>query len=332
MSITIYWFRQDLRLSDNPGFVEANKIGNILPIYILDEYNLKECKMGSASKVWLHKSLESLNKSLNGKLLFLKGDAREIINNLIEKYNVKSLIYNRCYEPLRIKRDKEIKLSLVKKNINVKSFNGCLLWEPWENLKDNGTPYKVFTPYYKNALKKISPRYIIKKPESINFAKIDIKYNDISYLNLLPKSNWYKKIIKSWDISEKGALDIIYNFRENGINDYKNGRNYPAKKNSSSLSAYIHFGQISPNQIWHIIRFHELDENIEHFCSEIGWREFSYNLLYHFPNIPNKNLKTEFDNFPWSNNKEYIQMEKIIIRIPNNRRRYGRIVGNRIHA
>lgn len=306
MGIVIHWFRQDLRLADNPALFEAVKAGRVFPVYILDDENAGEHKMGGASRVWLHHALKSLNKLLGGKLRVFKGNAKNIIPKIIEDSGATSIYWNRCYEPWRTKRDKEIKELLETKEVNVNIHNGSLLWEPWQNLKDNGDPYKVFTPYYKKAYKTQNPRYPLAKPEIINFASIDVTYNKIDYLNLLPSKDWLNNLIGCWDISENGAVKRLHDFLENGIGDYKEGRNFPAKNNNSRLSPYLHFGQISPNQVWHAVRFHNLNANIENFCLELGWREFSFNLLYYFPNLPKKNLQPKFDQFPWNNNYEYL--------------------------
>ena len=209
MSKVVHWFRQDLRLTDNPALFEAIKIGKVLPIYILDEENAGDYKMGEASKIWLHYSLLSLNKSLDGKLLLLKGNPQQLISQIVSEFKINNVFWNRCYEPWRTKRDKKIKNILEKKDVNVNIHNGSLLWEPWQNLKDNGDPYKIFTPYYKKAYKTQNPRYPIAKPETINFALVDATYHKIDYLNLLPSKNWFNTLIGYWDISEEGAMNLL---------------------------------------------------------------------------------------------------------------------------
>ena len=139
---SIVWFRQDLRIKDNPALLAATEVGEIIPVYILDEENAQEYSMGGASKWWLHESLKSLNKSLDGKLNFYKGDARKVINDLCEKNQISHVFWNRCYEPWRISRDSSIKSDIESMNIEVKSFNASLLWEPWTIKKDDGTPIR----------------------------------------------------------------------------------------------------------------------------------------------------------------------------------------------
>ena len=145
--IAIHWFRQDLRLSDNPSLIEATKHNNVLPIYILDDKNGDNFAMGAASKWWLESSLRSLNNSLGGKLSIYKGNPIDVLKDIIFRLDVDAVYWNRCYEPWRISRDKKIKEYLGTQNIKTASFNGSLLWEPWDIKNSSDRPYGVFTPY-----------------------------------------------------------------------------------------------------------------------------------------------------------------------------------------
>ena len=305
--ISINWFRQDLRVIDNPSLDSLTKSNlPILNIFIFDEINCKEKKLGESSKVWLYHSLVNLDNLLDNKLHLYNGCAKEIIGELIKKYDVQKIVWNRCYEPWRIKRDIEIKSFLKINDIEVETFNGSLLWEPWEILKDDKTPYRVFTPYYrKGCLNFSEPRIPIKQPDtSLFFCESERK--NINYLNLLPKKNWYKKLIKIWDISDGGVQNSIEYFFNHGISNYKEGRNFPQKRNVSRLSPFLRWGQISPNILWYNCEQLSSDKNVDHFKSELGWREFSYYLLYHFPILPKKNLQKKFDNFPWVQNTNFL--------------------------
>lgn len=305
----ILWFRQDLRLFDNPAFHHAAEQGApILPIYILDDENADSWKMGAASRFWLHHSLNSLNKSLDGGLHAFKGKADEIIPDLINKIGGKAVYWNRCYEPWRITRDKKIKTALEKQDIEAKSFNASLLWEPWTVLKDDGTPYKVFSPFYKKGCLKNAPepRQPYKKPDTYTLFDGAINSLSIDDLGLLPTSpRWDQKMEQYWDISEQGAQERLNTFLDEGLLNYKDGRNEPSLPNVSRLSPYLHHGEISPHQVWHTALMRGTAEGWErdrdHFLSELGWREFSYYLLYHFPDITWKNLQPKFDHFPWKN-------------------------------
>lgn len=304
---SIHWFRQDLRLSDNPALTEAAKHKKTLLIYILDDENSQEHAMGEASRWWLHHSLNKLYDSLEGALSVYKGNPQTIIDNLCKHYDVESIYWNRCYEPWRISRDTKIKAHLEKQSIAVKTFNGSLLWEPWNIKKEDGTPYKVFTPFYrKGCLNYQQPRIPLPKPAHIT-SLLDSNQIGINNLALLPKKNWDKKLEPYWTIGESHAKKRFEAFCQKGLSLYKEGRNIPAKPYVSRLSPHLHFGELSPNQLWHTLRGMCKNKHIDHFCSELGWREFSYNLLYYNPDLPYKNLQSKFDDFPWADNTKYLK-------------------------
>ena len=301
--INILWFRKDLRLMDNPALVEANLNAEIIPIFILDDTNPKENKMGAASRVWLYHSLKSLNISMQKKINFYSGDPFKIISELINSYNINGVYWNRCYEPWEIRRDKKIKDLLKIKKVKAKSFNGSLIREPWEVLKEDQTPYKVFTALYKKAYLNSDIKVeVINEPTKINYSTKIFSSNTLDTLKLLPNLSWADNIIKYWKVGEKNAHLKMTEFFKKGIDDYKEGRNFPFKKNVSRLSPHIHFGEISPKQLWVKTKSISSNKNTEHFVSEICWREFSYYLLYHFPNLPKDNLQKKFNNFPWKDN------------------------------
>jgi len=306
--IIIFWFRQDLRIVDNPGLSKSLKSDKVLPIYILDDINSNDFAMGAASRWWLHNSLRELNKNLDNKLSLYKGDPLEILESLSSRFNIKGIFWNRCYEPWRIERDKKIKSKFIEKDIIVETFNSALLWEPWEILKSDNTPYKVFTPYYrKGCLMSEAPRKPLSAPNLNTLFEDKENILQLDDLNLLPRIKWYKEMEKLWEPGEKGAHKKLESFLSDGLLGYKEGRNFPSKKNVSQLSAHMHFGEISPNQVWHRAKLKKdlprIEKDLDHFLSELGWREFSYNLLFHFPELPRENLQKKFDNFPWIENE-----------------------------
>ena len=309
--ISIHWFRNDLRINDNPSLNFAAENGKVIPIFIHDTVNntQKEFNIGEASAWWLHYSLDALNKSLDEKVNFFSGDPLKVIKLLIKNYDIESVSWNRCYSPWEIKRDTEIKSHLKKNNIKVSTFNSSLLWEPWEVLKDDNSPYKVFSPFYKKGCLKnhSGPREVVKKIENIVLNDKVIESQDIKSLDLLPKHHWKDKLGQHWNIGEAAAMDKYIKFRDSGLLDYKQGRNFPAKENVSMLSPHIHFGEISPHQIWFDSKVLAPEKDIVHFHSELGWREFSYYLIYHFPHMCTENLNKQFDKFPWKMNTKYLK-------------------------
>ena len=306
--IVIHWFRQDLRVSDNPALSAANEQGQVLPIYILDETNCSDCSMGAASRWWLHQSLKKLNENLGGTLNIYHGDPKQILPRLVELHSVKGVYWNRCYEPWRMDRDKEIKALLACDDISTNSFNGSLLWEPWEIQKADGSPYKVFTPFFRRGcLNKAPPRIPLSRPKGLLPVKDEKNSLSIDDLGLLPKSGSAEKIAECWNVGEKEAQKKIDRLITKSVSDYKSGRNYPAQDAVSRLSPHLHFGEVSPNQVWHSLSQLPENDNIDCFKSELGWREFSYSQLYYFHDLPNSNLQSKFDHFPWQDNSEHLK-------------------------
>jgi deoxyribodipyrimidine photo-lyase len=310
--LSIFWFRQDLRISDNPGLLAAVQRGAVLPVYILNESTPQVFQLGGASRWWLHHSLTQLNQDLEGKLNFYVGDPQCLILDLIKTHDISAVFWNRCYEPWQIKQDEELKKQLKKSNIECNSFNGSLLREPWETLKPDGSPYKVFTPFYrKGFLTGLAPRKPCVMPKKINLMTDEKNKMTLSGFNLLSTKKWQHKFAQYWVVGEGEAQKKLTEFLKGGLQDYKEGRDYPSKKHTSRLSPYLHFGEISPHQIWHAVHentyrsIHEKDR--EHFLSEIGWREFSYYLLYHFPTLPTDNFQPKFGRFPWTDHSEFLE-------------------------
>ncbi len=298
-AITIMWFEQDLRLADNPAFSAALQQGDLLPIFILDHKNPGIYQQGAASKWWLHQSLAQLNQQVHGQLRFYTGDAKSVIADLTQRFKVGHVFWNRRYEPWRIFRDTEIKKTLRERGIAATSFNGTLLNEPWSIVKHDQTPYKVFTPYHRQCAKidlESQPLPTPVFPDAMINDDCAIPLEDLS---LLPRHKWGEKFDKHWQPGEAGAHSALHNFLNNGLKNYKEGRDFPALESISTLSPHLHFGEISPRQIQNGLLSVMDDNNKEHFSRELYWREFSYYQLYHWPDLPHKNLKTAFDHFPW---------------------------------
>ena len=308
MTIALIWFRQDLRLQDNPAFVRAcAQHQSVIALYIYDE---KTSVLGEAQAWWLHHSLISLNQSLEGhdlSLILRKGNPLEIILELIEQQSITAVYWNRCYEPQAIERDKKIKATLLKRNIDVETSNGSLLNEPWTIMNQSGHYFKVFTPYWKTCRASMvipNPLKVHRYPNGIK-----VTSDKLNTWRLLPKINWSAKFPDYWTPGEKGAQKKLKKFIECHLIGYKKNRDIPEKDATSHLSPHLHFGEISPWSIVRAINMASLDTHCdfastEHFLSELGWREFSVYLLYHFPQLPQKSFKSEFDEFPWKIDKK----------------------------
>lgn len=299
---SIFWFRQDLRLSDNPALIEACKLGSILPIFIKEDITPAPFKIGGASQIYLHHSLASLDQSLKHNLNFYIGDPKEIIIQLIKKYKIKAIFWNRCYEPWHIDNDRIIEKSLNDLNVNYAVLNGSYLWTPDAVKKDDGSYYKVFGAYKKKTYG-LEPRRPLLAPENLNLIKDADNKISLNDLHLLPNHPWQERIEQNWTYGEAAAQTKLDHFLENGLSGYKQGRDIPENNQTSKLSVNLHFGEISPHQIWqaanNIGRKNAPDEDVNHFLSEMIWREFSCYLLAHFKGLASDNFISKFNAFPW---------------------------------
>ena len=313
--IVIHWFRQDLRLSDNPALLQAHALGRVLPLYIMDDDN--PIPLGGASRVWLHHSLNALNKSLGGKLWVRRGHPLAILQDLMERYEIIGVCYNRCYEPWRIEGDTHIKQTLKSSGRLVYSHNGSLLWEPWEIKKADGSPYKVFTPFYnRGCLKAVPPREPLQRPLDLSvFGGDNGDRGSIEDLDLLPKQvRWDWSMMSYWQndgddtiqVGEKHAQQHLYEFIHEGLDGYDGGRDMPSLNHQSRLSPHLQFGELSPNQVWSAVRSAPmmldkagLYKHVEKFCTQLGWRDFSHAMLYYNPHMVTENYQPKFNQYPW---------------------------------
>lgn len=306
---TLVWFRQDLRVQDNPALFYAAEQGKILPVYIVDDSHSGPWRQGEASCWWLHRSLEALNESLAGMLRVFRGDPLLLIPSLLEECGIKQVAWNRCYQPWQVVRDRSLKNALIDLGVEVQTYNGSLLWEPWQVLKKDDTPYKVFTPYFRNGcLNRDAPRYPLPAPPVLQTLSQAPKGDGLDQLGLLPNVEWYKSVALQWQPGEGGAGDRLAEFVTSHLEQYKCGRDRPDSQATSRLSPHLHFGELSPNQAWYVAQNAKLTPSGEAdrdcFLCELGWREFSNYLLYHWPTLPQENFQRKFDRFCWRQNAD----------------------------
>ena len=305
--VAIHWFRQDLRLTDNSALNHASLADKTIPIYIFDG----NYPIGGASKLWLHNSLVSLNRSLDDSLNFYKGNPLKIIKELIADNEITDFYWNRCYDKYNIARDSQIKKLLEDNSITVKSYNGSLLLEPWECTKDDGSHYKVYTPFYKTLMRIRPHRSNIAKPNFNQLTKLKSSI-DLKNLGLLKPSQSWQNIIKQWDVGEDAAVDKLENFLDEKAPRYKKSRDFMCEDATSTLSPHLHFGEISPNQVFNAVySLDSIGENEEHFVKELAWRDFSYYQMYYYPDLSTKNINSKFDNFAWENDTDLLKAWQI---------------------
>ena len=302
---TLVWFRQDLRLRDNPALVAAAARGPIVPVFILDDTD-KTWGPGAASRWWLHHSLGEMRQEL-GALSFYRGDPKKLLPKLAAEAKVSAVYWNRCYDAHAVARDTAIKDRLKKDGVEVKSFNAALLNEPWDIKTGSGGHYKVCTPYWRAAQARefAAP---VAKPKTIDAHRLGSS-EKLEDWDLTPtKPNWAKGFDQYWTPGEQGALERIESFLDGDLASYGEMRDRPDKPSTSRLSPHLHFGEISPRQIYARLQS-DLDSKTTRsgatkFLSEVGWREFAHHVLYHFPTFPDENWRDAFDAYPWRDNKK----------------------------
>ena len=285
MKISIFWYRRDLRLEDNTGLFKAlNENENILPIFIFDDSILDELPEDDARVNFIYESLSKINKQLNNhkaSLQILKGQIDDVWEKLVTTYDIQKVYLNKDYEPYAIKRDQKIKEFLNSKGIEMKTFKDQVIFEEDEIVKADGKPYTVFTPYKRKWLEK--------------FTKVN--------LNLIVNfDNFYKKIIDFPTLNQLGLKNSpvkVKTYSLKNVSTYSETRNFPNLDSTSYLSPHLRFGTISVRQI-----ITELKNKSETFLSELIWREFFMQIIFHFPHVVTKNFRPKYDGIKWINNKE----------------------------
>ena len=318
MSTAIVWFRRDFRLFDNPALdVACAAYEQVLPVYIHAQDEAAPWQPGGASRWWLHHSLKALDESLRARgsqLLILQGDTLAQLRRLIAATGASAVHWNRLYEPARIARDKQIKEALCSDGIDAQSHNGALLFEPWTLKTGAGDPYRVFTPFWRNASAQLPAAAPLPAPEHIESAQRSVTGMPPEALNLLPRIPWDSGFYAQWQPGEAGALRRFGLFCDDAMTGYKSERDLPALNGTSALSPHLHFGEISPQQIVRRVRAVMAQDTQpgamasgEHFIREVGWREFAHHLLYHYPKTPDTPLYVEkYGRFPWRAHADYI--------------------------
>lgn len=313
----LVWLRQDLRLADNPALDAATRTGRpLLCVYVLDDQTPGRWRIGAAARWWLHHSLNALRVEIGkrgARLVLRRGRAEEQIPQLMKEVDAAAVYWNRCYEPYAIKRDAALKTAFEKAGVEAKSFNAALLFEPWTIRTKSAGPFKVFTPFWRACLSASVPRAPIAAPKLLNGFQGEARSDDLRDWRLVPtRPNWAKGFEREWRPGEDGAHHALDVFLKDRLRAYPEARDMMGEAGVSKLSPHLHWGEISPLQIWTraqslAARDNTLQGAIDKFLSEIGWREFSHHLLFHWPDLPEANWRAAFDAVGWRNQEAEIE-------------------------
>ncbi len=308
---SIHWFRNDLRLFDNPALAAATAGGPVIPVFILDDDAAGDWKTGAMSRRWLHRSLESLNaelRKLGGKLVLRKGDSWPELWRIMQQTGAQAVYWNDRYEPWAVKQDAQVEREIAREGKRLERFNGALLFDHAGIATPSGDPYKVFTPFSRHCLQN-DIRPIIGKPEKIEMPE------DMPDSVPLTELGLDGELREDWTPGEQAAQYRLGWFIENAVHEYRDKRDYPeSPSHASKLSAHIAHGEISPVYIWHTVsRFCLVNntqddvENANAYLVQLLWREFHYYLLQHFPQMPDAPLNRSYENFQWGGAEQTLQ-------------------------
>jgi len=310
---SLVWFRQDLRIQDNPALAAAAAAGlPLIALYIHAPGEESPWQPGGASNWWLHHALASLADELAAlgvPLVIQSGNSLDVLRALADEYKVSSVFWNRRYEPRIIERDSAIKQTLQQQGLHVQSFNASLLFEPGQVRNQSGKPFQVFTPFWKHVrgLPVESPVHVagdqLSPPASLPASL------SLESLGLLPDIPWDGAFYQHWEPGRKGAEAALKRFISQHLESYKSERDLPGVAGTSRLSPYLHWGQLGPREVWQAVQQTGLADNAGGFTflSEIAWREFAYHLLYHFPETPERPLNPAYRHFPWEPDRSYLE-------------------------
>lgn len=304
MALTVVWLRDDLRIADNPALHAAAERGDVVVCYLLDGVSAGIRPLGGASRWWLHHSLSSLAGALEKRgipLTLRSGRAEQEIPRILKECGADAVFWNRRYALTERNIDASLTASLTDDGYQLEDFQANLLFEPWQVRTGSGSPYKVFTPFWRACRNQQAPRAPLDAPPVLRGPRMASE--DLDAWQLLPSSpDWAGGLRETWTPGEPTAQVLLEHFLTDIVDGYAQARQLPNVEGTSRLSPHLRFGEISPFQVWHAAQSGSTSAtagDLTVFTQEIGWREFCWQLLYHQPQLATENYRSEFNAFPW---------------------------------
>ncbi len=326
MTTAIVWFRRDLRLTDNAALAHACQTAErVVPLYIHAPEEEAPWQPGAAACWWLHHSLSALDDALReqgSRLVICAGRSAEVLKEVAREVGAGLVCWNRLYEPAVRDRDAKVQKVLSHAGIRTHMHRGALLREPEEARKEDGTPYRVFTPFSRQYFPAGTGGILQMDPapqdeHKGSFPRLPtlpctLRSRPLQELGLLPTIPWHRQFSDHWCPGEAGAGKRLTDFLAQGVFGYGRNRNLPAIDGVSSLSPHLHFGEISPRQIWSAL--HRMIDRVSHeemrpvidrvqpFLRQLVWRDFAHCILYEYPHTPTEPFDHRYQAFPWEEN------------------------------
>ena len=313
--VAIVWFRRDLRLADNQALRMALiRGGPVVPFFVLEPDEEATATPGVPSRAWIRRSLRSLEESLRGRgsrLVIRLGPAGKALSDLANETGAGAVFWNRLYEPPVAIRDAERLSALRSEGLEAVSCDGTLLHDPTTIRTSQGGPFRVFTPFWRHCLSLSGPEPPIRAPSRIPGPSGWPESSGSAVLGPESEAERAVDIDSTWKPGEAGAAKRLAHFLESGLPGYPANRDRPDLQGTSRLSPHLHFGEISPRQVWHAALARAAVDptpgaarGAEAFLRQIGWREFAHHLLVHFPGTPDAPLRLEFRDFRWRKDRD----------------------------
>lgn len=309
MGVALIWLRRDLRLDDHPA-LQAALDRRLAPIFVYVHAPAEEGAWapGAASRTWLHRSLVALDGTLRrrgSRLILRQGRSLEELETLARETHASAVFWNRCYEAAAMSRDSKVETALRGKGLVVESFAGSLLAEPWTVATKQGQPYRVFRPFWNPIRRRLDEQgELPSAPTTLPPPPSTVRSLDVKELGLEPPPHeppWDLGFWDHWTPGEDGARQALARFLEGGLERYAVLRDFPAERGTSRLSPHLHFGEISPRRVAsEVLAQRTASPDTERFLQELGWRDFSYHLLFHHPEGVERNLNPRFERFEWA--------------------------------
>lgn len=312
----ILWFRKDLRVDDHMALIKAAKSGRpVIPVYILSGQDSPYQPLGDAQRWWLHHSLTSLSASLASKgsrLILRRGEAADILSSLAQETGADVVAGTALPSPEAVAADATVSQTLAARGVALHLFDGLLLHDPEKLRTGSGGGFRVYTPFWRALNQQAAPAPPRPAPDSWAQPSEWPSSEPLESFDLLPaRPNWAKEFPDHWTPGEKGALERMHNFVERTLKGYAVNRDLPGTDGTSGLSPHLALGEISPRRIWAAVEERQQSErngpdgeDISRYLKELVWREFSYHLLHHFPDLATRNWTVAFDAFQWRNDPD----------------------------
>lgn len=320
MNVSVVWFRDDLRVADNPALLAATADGGAVALYVLDEESEGIRSLGGAAKWWLHHALADLREELNAlgiELILRRGPGTYVVPELLTTLGATAIYWNRRYGGPERAVDGAVKEWAQDQGLHAESFQASLLHEPWTVTTGAGNPYQVFTPFWRT-VSAHDFRAPLGTPDAGRGLSGGLPLSDapasdpLDSWALLPTSpDWAGGLRETWMPTAAAAQERLADFLDGPVNDYSDARDRPDQRGTSGLSPYLRWGQISPFQVWAALAesrkggsaatggVGKATPGAKVFAAELGWREFCWHQLFHHPDLATMNLRSQFDTFPW---------------------------------